>query len=125
MDAIRKLFAETNEAKARGYTASRFSFNLEEGRCPECKGQGVKTVEMNFLPDVQVECEECGSMRFNEETLAVKWKGKSIGEVLKMNVDEAVEFFSSITSIAHPLRLMQEGGLGYLTLGQPSPTLSG
>ncbi|MCD8339751.1 MAG: excinuclease ABC subunit UvrA [Burkholderiales bacterium] len=124
-DAIRKLFAETNEAKARGYTPSRFSFNLEAGRCPECLGQGVKTVEMNFLPDVRVECESCGSMRFNDETLAVKWKGKNIGEVLKMNVDEAVEFFSTINSISHPLKLMQEVGLGYLTLGQPSPTLSG
>ncbi len=122
---IRTLFASTNEAKARGYTPSRFSFNVEEGRCPECEGQGVKKIEMNFLPDVQVVCEHCNSMRFNEETLAVKWKDKNIGEVLKMNVDEAVEFFSTRQGIAHPLKLMQDVGLGYLTLGQPSPTLSG
>ncbi len=124
-DAIRKLYAGTNEAKARGYTPSRFSFNLSAGRCPECDGQGVKTIEMNFLPDVQVPCESCNSMRFNEETLAVTWKGKNIGEVLKMDVDEAVEFFASQPSISHPLKLMQAVGLGYLTLGQPSPTLSG
>lgn len=124
-DAIRKLFAETNEAKERGYNASRFSFNVKGGRCDACEGQGVKTLEMNFLPDVKVTCDVCGSMRFNEETLHVQWKGKSIGDVLKMEVDEAVEFFANQSSILHPLKLMQDVGLGYLTLGQPSPTLSG
>lgn len=124
-DQIRKLFAASSEAKMRGYGPNRFSFNVAVGRCPDCAGQGSKTVEMNFLPDVQVPCETCGSMRFNEETLVVTWKGKNIGEVLKMDVDEAVEFFASQTSIAHPLKLMKDVGLGYLTLGQPSPTLSG
>lgn len=124
-DDIRKLYASTNLAKARGYTASHFSFNVKGGRCEACEGQGVKTIEMNFLPDVKVTCDVCGSMRFNEETLEVKWKDKSIGEVLKMEVDEAVGFFSSHPNISHPLKLMQDVGLGYLTLGQPSPTLSG
>ena len=125
MTPIRDLFASTNEAKARGYGAGRFTFNKSEGACPVCAGQGLRTVEMNFLPDVKVLCEACGGMRFNPETLAVEWKGKSIGEVLAMEVDEAVDFFASMPSIAHPLKLMQEVGLGYLTLGQPSPTLSG
>lgn len=124
-DDIRKLFAGTEEAKARGYTSSRFSFNVKGGRCEACEGQGVITLEMNFLPNVKVHCDVCDSMRFNDETLEVKWKGKSIGEVLKMEVDEAVEFFASIPSIHHPLKLMQEVGLGYLTLGQQSSTLSG
>jgi excinuclease ABC subunit A len=124
-DTIRKLFADTLESRARGYTASRFSFNTGDGRCPACEGQGVRTIAMSFLPDVKVPCDVCHGQRFNPETLAVTWRGKNIGEVLTMEIDEAVEFFSAMTSISHPLQLMKDVGLGYLTLGQPSPTLSG
>ncbi|CAB3784060.1 excinuclease ABC subunit UvrA [Pararobbsia alpina] len=124
-DTIRKMFSETLEAKARGYTASRFSFNTGEGRCPVCEGQGVRTIGMSFLPDVKVPCDVCHGQRFNPETLAVTWRGKNIGEVLTMEIDEAVEFFGAVTQISHPLQLMKDVGLGYLTLGQPSPTLSG
>lgn len=125
MTAIRDLYAATNEAQARGYDASRFSFNKAVGACPVCAGQGLRTVEMNFLPDVKVLCEACAGKRFNPETLEVLWRGKSIGDVLEMEIDEAVDFFASMPSIAYPLKLMQDVGLGYLTLGQPSPTLSG
>lgn len=124
-DEIRKLFAELPEAKIRGYKPGRFSFNVVGGRCETCKGAGVQVIEMNFLPDVMVKCPDCQSKRYNRETLEVRFKGKSISDILDMTINQSVEFFSSIPSLHHKLKTIQEVGLGYITLGQPSTTLSG
>ncbi len=124
-DAVRRRYAETTEAKVRGFTPSRFSFNTAGGRCPACEGQGMQTIEMSFLPDVKVVCDACGGKRFDHSTLEVLWRGRSVGDVLGMPVDDAVEFFATSPQIAHPLGLLRDVGLGYLTLGQASPTLSG
>ncbi len=122
---IRNLFVNMPEAKIRGYKAGRFSFNVSGGRCEECKGNGYKTVEMNFLPDVLVPCEACGGKRYNRETLEVRFKGKSIADVLDMTINQAVEFFDSMPSILSKIKVLQEVGMGYIKLGQPSSTLSG
>ena len=124
-DEVRRLFAGSLEAKVRGYGPSRFSFNVFGGRCDGCEGQGYKRIEMSFLPDVKVPCEACRGARFNEETLAVRFKDRSIAEVLALSVDQAAEFFAAQQRIHHGLQLLQDVGLGYLTLGQQSPTLSG
>ena len=122
---IRNLFVNLPEAKIRGYKAGRFSFNVSGGRCEECKGNGYKTIEMNFLPDVLVPCEACGGKRYNRETLEVRFKGKSIADVLDMTINQAVEFFDSVPSILSKIKVLQEVGMGYIKLGQPSSTLSG
>ncbi|MDE6391463.1 MAG: excinuclease ABC subunit UvrA, partial [Duncaniella sp.] len=123
--AIRDLFASLPEAKIRGYKPGRFSFNVAGGRCETCGGNGYKTIEMNFLPDVLVPCETCGGKRYNRETLEVRFKGKSIADVLDMTINQAVEFFSGIPNILSKIKVMQDIGLGYIKLGQPSSTLSG
>ena len=122
---IRKLFEATPDAQIRGFKAGRFSFNVKGGRCEECRGAGVQTIEMNFLPDVYVRCKACGGHRYNRETLEVKYKGKNIDDVLSMTVNIAVDFFANIPSIYQRLKAIQDVGLGYLTLGQPCTTLSG
>ncbi|MFH0842352.1 MAG: excinuclease ABC subunit UvrA [Bacteroidota bacterium] len=122
---IRKLFEQTTEAKIRGFGAGRFSFNVRGGRCDSCEGAGVKTIEMNFLPDVYVHCTECNGKRYNRETLEVKYKGKSISDVLDMTVNMAVDFFANVPSIYHKIKTLRDVGLGYITLGQQSTTLSG
>ena len=122
---IRKLFENTPDAKIRGFKSGRFSFNVKGGRCETCKGAGVQTIEMNFLPSVYVHCKECNGRRYNPETLAVKYKGKSINDILEMTIEESVEFFESIPSIVQKLKSLNDVGLGYIKLGQPSTTLSG
>ena len=122
---IRNLFVNLPEAKIRGYKPGRFSFNAKGGRCEACNGNGYKTVEMNFLPDVLVTCEECGGKRYNRETLEVKFKGKSIADVLDMTINQAVEFFDAVPAILNKIKVLQDVGLGYIKLGQPSSTLSG
>lgn len=122
---IRELFAQTPEARMRGYTASRFSFNSAQGRCPTCEGAGVVKLEMNFLPPAFVRCESCEGRRFNRETLDVEWRGRNIAQVLDLSVDEAIEFFGTQQRILRPIQVLRDTGLGYLRLGQTSPTLSG
>ena len=124
-DDIRKLYGELPESKIRGYKSGRFSFNVKGGRCETCQGAGVRVIEMNFLPDVHVKCETCQGKRYNRETLEVRFKGKSINDVLNLTIDEAVTFFENFPSILQKIKTLQDVGLGYITLGQPSTTLSG
>ena len=122
---IRTLFASVPEAKIRGYNAGRFSFNVKNGRCDVCEGGGMRVIEMNFLPDVYVHCEKCQGKRYNRETLEIRYKGKSISDVLDMTVEEAVEFFQNVPYIYRKIKVLEEVGLGYITLGQSAVTLSG
>ena len=124
-DMIRDLFASTPDAKAKGYKKGRFSFNVKGGRCEACGGDGIVKIEMNFLPDIYVPCEVCEGKRYNRETLDVKYKGKSIFDVLDMTVDEALPFFEAIPSIRRKIETLHDVGLSYVKLGQPSTTLSG
>ena len=124
-DPIRNLFAQTADAKVRGYNSGRFSFNVKGGRCEACAGDGVLKIEMHFMPDIYVPCEVCKGKRYNRETLEVKYKGKNIYDVLNMTVEDALEFFSSLPMIAKKLQTLYDVGLGYIRLGQPSTTLSG
>lgn len=125
MNEIRELFAMLPDARVRGYTKSRFSFNLSGGRCEDCQGEGVKKIKMHLLPDVYVVCDSCKGKRYNEETLQIKYKNKNISEILEMTVSEALEFFSAVPKLRHKLQVMEDIGLGYITLGQPATTLSG
>jgi excinuclease ABC subunit A len=122
---IRTLFASIPEAKIRGYNAGRFSFNVKSGRCDVCEGGGMRVIEMNFLPDVYVHCEKCNGKRYNRETLEIRYKGKSIADVLEMTVEEAVEFFQAVPYLYRKIKVLEEVGLGYITLGQSAVTLSG
>jgi len=124
-DEIRKLFAQTPEARMRGYSAGRFSFNSAQGRCPECEGSGVIKLEMNFLPPAFVRCETCAGLRFSRETLDIEYAGKNIAQVLDLSVEEAIEFFAAHQKILRPLQALHDTGLDYLKPGQTSPTLSG
>ena len=124
-DLIRDIFAATEEAKLRGYQKGRFSFNVSGGRCESCQGDGVHKIEMHFLPDIYVPCEVCKGKRYNRETLEVKYKGKSIADVLDMTVEESLEFFANLPRIKNKIQALQDVGLGYIKLGQPSTTLSG
>ena len=124
-DEIRKLFAQLPEAKIRGYTPGRFSFNVKGGRCEECQGGGMKVIEMNFLPDVEVMCEKCQGKRYNRETLEMRYKGKSISDVLNMTVEDSLQFFEVSLPFIPKLKTLSDVGLGYLRLGQSSTTLSG
>jgi excinuclease ABC subunit A len=122
---IRTLFAAVPEAKIRGYNAGRFSFNVKTGRCDVCEGGGMRVIEMNFLPDVYVPCEKCNGKRYNRETLEIRYKGRSISDVLDMTVDEAVEFFTNVPYLYRKIKVLQDVGLGYISLGQSAVTLSG
>jgi len=122
---IRTLFASVPEAKIRGYNAGRFSFNVKTGRCDVCEGGGMRVIEMNFLPDVYVHCEKCNGKRYNRETLEIRYKGKSISDVLDMTVDEACDFFQAVPWLYRKIKVLQDVGLGYITLGQSAVTLSG
>jgi excinuclease ABC subunit A len=124
-DEVRKLFAELPESRIRAYSPGRFSFNVSGGRCETCKGGGAQIIEMNFLPDVMVQCPDCEGKRYNRETLEVRYKGKSISDILNLTIDQAVEFFENFPSIYQKIKMIQDVGLGYITLGQPSTTLSG
>ena len=124
-DLVRELFSLTPDAKLRGYSSGRFSFNTKGGRCENCRGDGIKRIEMHFLPDVYVPCEVCGGKRYNRETLEVKYKGKSIADVLDMTVEQALDFFSALPRLAKKLQTLYDVGLGYIKLGQSSTTLSG
>ena len=124
-DLIRDIFAETSEAKLRGYGKGRFSFNVSGGRCETCQGDGILKIEMHFLPDIYVPCEVCKGKRYNRETLEVKYKGKTISDVLEMTIEEALDFFSNVPKIKQKIQTLYDVGLGYIKLGQPSTTLSG
>jgi excinuclease ABC subunit A len=124
-DEVRKLFAQTRDARIRGFKARRFSFNAKHGRCPECAGRGTKRIQMHFLPDLFIECEVCRGARFNRQTLAIRFRGKSVADILAMRIDQAAEFFENVPRLSRMLETFCEVGLGYLCLGQSSLTLSG